>query len=52
MMMVMFEILRWLVMVGRGLEVRGVVEKVVGGKVVVCEVDVMVKSIEIEVREE
>ncbi|KAK4655991.1 hypothetical protein QC762_307330 [Podospora pseudocomata] len=52
MMTVMPETPRWLVMVGRGLEARGVVEKVAGGKVAARDVDATVKSIEIEVREE
>ncbi|KAK0674528.1 general substrate transporter [Cercophora samala] len=52
MMTIMPETPRWLVMVGRGLEARGVVEKVAGGKVAAREVDATVKSIEIEVREE
>ncbi|KAK4181137.1 general substrate transporter [Triangularia setosa] len=52
MMMAMPETPRWLVVAGRGLEARGVVEKVAGGKVATREVDAMVKSIEIEVREE
>ncbi|KAK0747720.1 general substrate transporter [Apiosordaria backusii] len=52
MMMAMPETPRWLVMVGRGLEAKGVVEKVAGGKVAAREVDATVKGIEIEVREE
>ncbi|KAK4132975.1 MFS general substrate transporter [Trichocladium antarcticum] len=41
---------RWLVMVGRGVEARGVVERVLGGAG--REVDATVKGIEREVREE
>ncbi|KAL2015906.1 hypothetical protein VTK56DRAFT_4544 [Thermocarpiscus australiensis] len=43
---------RWLVMVGRGAEARRVVERVLGGKGNMREVDATVKGIEIEVREE
>ncbi|KAH6621167.1 general substrate transporter [Chaetomium sp. MPI-SDFR-AT-0129] len=53
-MLAMPETPRWLVMVGRGEEARRVVERVVGGSGLgrKREVDVTIKGIEVEVREE
>ncbi|KAK4190179.1 Myo-inositol transporter 2 [Podospora australis] len=52
MMAAMPETPRWLVLVGRGQEARGVVERVAGGQVAGRDVDATVKAIEIEIREE